>query len=231
MTRSLTLQVQHRLVSEQEFLRCQVAEPFSGPVVDLFRDRIALVLREMTHAGELGDVLADQAVGVFVGAALPGAVGRCEVEGDARFELDEFVVVEFRAVVGGDGCKKPREPSHELEGSGIGLLLGSWHELADEQVAGTALDEADDTVLGVLTDDRVDLPVVRFQAPFDGRWALADVAFSGEAAAGIGAAVEFSALLVGAAQMRFRRARRQNRTLVRRFLRAGRMPGVFLQAR
>ncbi len=48
-----------------------VAEPFSGPVVDLCRNAIAVVLRQVFHALALGQVLADQAVGVLVGAALP----------------------------------------------------------------------------------------------------------------------------------------------------------------
>ena len=52
-----------------------MAEPFAGPLIELAGDRIAVVLRELGHALFLGQVLADQAVGVFVGAAFPDVMG------------------------------------------------------------------------------------------------------------------------------------------------------------
>ena len=44
------------------FLRGAVAEPFSGPVVELSCDSIAVVLREVFHALAVGKILPDQAV-------------------------------------------------------------------------------------------------------------------------------------------------------------------------
>ena len=46
-----------------------MAFPRSG--VELVGDVIALLLSEPGHAGSLGQVLADEAVGVFVRAAFP----------------------------------------------------------------------------------------------------------------------------------------------------------------
>lgn len=61
-----------------------------------------MLLRELGHAGAFGHVLTDQAVGVFVGAALPGMMRCREVERDAGRALELRVVVELGAVVGGD---------------------------------------------------------------------------------------------------------------------------------
>ena len=50
-------------------------ELFHGGVVDLLDDRVELVLGQGVERGFLGQVAADPAVPVLVGAALPGAVG------------------------------------------------------------------------------------------------------------------------------------------------------------
>jgi hypothetical protein len=64
------------------------------------------LLSECRHAGAFGYVLTDQAVGVFIGAALPRVMGRREVERDAGRALELGVVVELCAVVGGDGLNR-----------------------------------------------------------------------------------------------------------------------------
>ena len=46
-----------------------MAFPRSG--VEFVGDVVALLLSESSHAGSLGQVLPNQAVGVFVGAAFP----------------------------------------------------------------------------------------------------------------------------------------------------------------
>ncbi len=78
------------------FLRGTVAKPFAGPVVELCRNAIAVVLRQVFHALALGQVLPDQAVGVFVGAAFPGMVRRGEVEAGLGRMLDHRVAMELR---------------------------------------------------------------------------------------------------------------------------------------
>lgn len=115
--------------------------------------------------------------------------------------LDEFVVMELGAIIGGDGFEVFGESAHQLEGSGIGLLLGTGLELADEQVPGSSLDEADDAVFGVLADDGVDLPVAGFEALLDSGRSFADVAFAGESAAGVIGPVAFAASFSGATQV------------------------------
>ena len=76
MPPDINFELQHRLGFIEALLRGFEAEPFAGPVVKLASDGVAALLRELGHAGAFGDVLTDQAVGVFIGAALPG-VTRC----------------------------------------------------------------------------------------------------------------------------------------------------------
>ena len=57
----------------------------------------------MGEGGSFGEVLSDEAIGVFVGATFPGVVRGGEVEGGAELFFDVFVAVEFGTVVRGDG--------------------------------------------------------------------------------------------------------------------------------
>ena len=59
----------------------------------------------MAQTFAFGQVLSDQSVGVFVGAAFPGVVGRGEVAGGSAVLLKFLVVVELGAVVEGDGVE------------------------------------------------------------------------------------------------------------------------------
>ena len=65
-----------------------------------------------------GQVLADQAVGVLVGAALPGVMRIGEVERHAGGVLDPGVAVELGAVVGGDGLELLGMPADQRDGAG-----------------------------------------------------------------------------------------------------------------
>ncbi len=51
------------------------------------------MLRQVFHALALGQVLADQAVGVFVRAAFPGVVGRREIKPGVGRAFDDRVLV------------------------------------------------------------------------------------------------------------------------------------------
>ena len=71
--------------------------------IDALSDGIALCLGERGQGGALRQVLANQAVGVLVGTALPGVVGRGEVELETSLSLNGCVAVELGSVVGSDG--------------------------------------------------------------------------------------------------------------------------------
>jgi len=62
---------------------CLPAEGLSGSAVDRVRDGFNLFGCPSREVGALGEVLAQQFVGIFVGAALPEAVGISEVDRDA----------------------------------------------------------------------------------------------------------------------------------------------------
>lgn len=56
----------------------------------------------MFHARTLGEILANEAVGVLVAAALPGVVGRSKVAPQRATTFQTLVVMELSAVVEGD---------------------------------------------------------------------------------------------------------------------------------
>ena len=67
---------------------CLPAEGLAGSAVERGGDGFELVAVPAGEVGALREVLAQQAVGVLVGAALPGAVRVGEVDGDAGLDLE-----------------------------------------------------------------------------------------------------------------------------------------------
>jgi hypothetical protein len=59
---------------------------------------MTLELGEMRHAAAFGEILPQEAVGVLIGPALPGVVGRGEVDARGGGTLEVAVLVEFGAV-------------------------------------------------------------------------------------------------------------------------------------
>jgi hypothetical protein len=65
-----------------------------------------MVLRDLGHAQSLGQVLTDEAIGVFVGPTLPRVMGCGEVETNVSGALDLRVAVKLSAIVGSDGLER-----------------------------------------------------------------------------------------------------------------------------
>src|SRR5215475_13471878 len=129
-----------------------VAEAFAGPVVELGGDGVDLAGGPGVEVGALGEVFAEQAVDVFVAAALPGCVGVGEVDGDAGGGGDALVLGEFFAAVPGEGLGEPgRQGAHVLDdgvGDGGGVAPAGQREQGE--VPGGALDDgADGRVRGL----------------------------------------------------------------------------------
>ena len=61
-------------------------EGLSGPAVECCGDRVEVASGVSGEVCAFGEVLAQQAVGVLVGAALPGAVGVTEVDVEAGID-------------------------------------------------------------------------------------------------------------------------------------------------
>ena len=67
----------------EDLVWCLEVEDFARPVVEPLSDDVEVVLGVCAEVGSLGEILSDEAVGVFVAAALPGAVGIGEPDLDA----------------------------------------------------------------------------------------------------------------------------------------------------
>ena len=75
-------------------------EALSGPMVQLLGYRIGVAdASGVDQVGAFGQVLAKQAVGVFVGSPLPGVVGMGEEDGQVQFLLQFDGTGEFAAIV------------------------------------------------------------------------------------------------------------------------------------
>jgi hypothetical protein len=73
----------------------------SRAAVALGRDRVECGLVELAEIGALGEVLAQQAVGVLVAAALPGAAWVAEVDLDTGVDGELDVLGHLPAVIPG----------------------------------------------------------------------------------------------------------------------------------
>ncbi|MFN7087609.1 MAG: hypothetical protein ACK4N4_13445, partial [Burkholderiales bacterium] len=63
-------------VHSEHVVGCSEAEALSGPMIQSFHGEANLFRLDGIEAALLGEVLAHQAIGVLVGAALPGGVRR-----------------------------------------------------------------------------------------------------------------------------------------------------------
>src|SRR6266545_4977261 len=81
--------------------RCTPAEGLAWTAVECERDGGELVGAVSAEVGAPGEVLAQQAVGVLVAAALPGAVRVAEVDLDAGVDPQLCVLGHLRALIPG----------------------------------------------------------------------------------------------------------------------------------
>ena len=181
------------------------AEAAPGTIVELGGDSGALTLSECSEVGALGQVLPQEPVGVFIGAAFPGVVRRGEVDGGVEALLECFVHVELGTVIRSDGVDGMRLVAQDGGGSFKGLPCADARQLADPHESAFAFDDGDRGWLAAAVDS-VDLPVTESGALGDDGWSFGDHAFASETAAAVLAGVALPALLVGAAQMAPERA-------------------------
>jgi hypothetical protein len=85
----------------EDFMGRSVAEATAGAMVEQLLHLADAGSRLASQAGSLGKELPNQAVAVFVRAALPGAVGMGKVNVDARPSREFLVLGEFLALVEG----------------------------------------------------------------------------------------------------------------------------------
>jgi len=76
-------------------------ERFAWSAVEFGSDGVEVLAGVDGQVGALGEVLAEEAVGVFVGAALPGAGRVAEVDGDVGGDGERAVGCHLAALVPG----------------------------------------------------------------------------------------------------------------------------------
>ena len=142
-------------------------EGLSGPAVECCGDRVEVASGVSGEVCAFGEVLAQQAVGVLVGAALPGAVGVTEVDVEVGIDSQLGVLGHLRALVPGQRAAQLLGQRGDRRGDGVahGLgavpgqgraILDSGHlavaghggQVQQHREAGAALDEGADGLSG-----------------------------------------------------------------------------------
>ena len=171
----------------------------AGPGVELPGNGVAFVLGEAGHRGVLWQVLADEAVGVLGGAALPGVIGLGEVEYDPGQALEPRVVMKLGTIVGREG-QDAQSPDHDQEHA-VDLGHGLVEEFADHQKACTPVHEGEDALLGPWSVNQVYLKMPPLKPPLRGRRPLRDIPFTPQNTAAVAAPVGLATSLATLAQV------------------------------
>ena len=135
----------------------------AGSAVEAVLDGLDLGVGDIGEAGAFGEVLADQAVGVLVGGALPGAVGVGEVDRDVGGGGEVGVPGHLASLVPGDRGPygSGQVSDHGLQGGGDGLGVVAGAQAVYEHEAAGALHQGDQGAAPAGADDQVALPVTR----------------------------------------------------------------------
>ena len=137
-----------------------VVESFSGSIVEFLGDGIQVALGECGEVASFGQVLADEAVEIFVGTALPGGVGIGEVDVDAEVFFDAFESGKFQAVVEGERAAKVLGNVEEAFDDGtVHSLNFPVGDGCCEEKSESSLVECDDSSFVIFADYGIAFPV------------------------------------------------------------------------
>lgn len=135
-----------------------------------------VVLRVEGWVGAFGEVLAQEPVGVLVGAALPRGVRVAEVDGHVQRGADPFVQGEFRSLVPGQAVAQEFGQVLHLVDDGLPDVFGvvPVGQVRQDREPGGALDERADGAFVAAAGDEIALPVARDRPVLDLRVSLRD---------------------------------------------------------
>ena len=149
-------------------------EGFAWPVVEFLGDRVEVVLRVDGWVGAFGEVLAQEPVGVLVGAALPRGVRVAEVDGHVQRGADPFVQGEFRSLVPGQAVAQEFGRVLHLVDDGLLDVFGvvPVGQVRQDREPGGTLDGRADGAFVAAAGDEIALPVARDRPVLDLRGSL-----------------------------------------------------------
>lgn len=150
----------------------------SGSGVQSGSNGVAVGLSDGGHGYLFGNVLADQAVEIFVGSPFPRMVGSSEVALQREVSLYLCVTMEFSTVVKGDRLKASLVFINGIQGGLCSGGRGSRFQLLDDREAGFSFNESENAVMPIAADHSVSLPMTESRTGFDRGGALRDVALA-----------------------------------------------------
>src|SRR5205085_1119009 len=164
-------------------------EHFARAVVEQMGDRIEIVLTMHAKIGALGQILADQAIGVLVAATLPGAIGIGEVDLDAGGPGELGVTRHLAAGTVAERLAQARRhvPGQTLEAVLSGERVAAF-QASNHDWARGALDKRANGGAVMRTPHQVAFPMTWHQPLGDVLWPRGDAQFLGDATAPVGAA-------------------------------------------
>ena len=101
-----------------------VAEGFVGSAVECCGDSVQVVACVSVEVGAVGEVLAEETVGVLVGSALPGTLGVAEVDGQVGVCAELGVLCHFGALVPGQGTAELLGQGDDRRSDGVAYGFG-----------------------------------------------------------------------------------------------------------
>ena len=188
-----------------DFVRRAVAETATRPLVERGGDFVTLPLGEAAEVRAFGQVLANQSIGVLVGASLPGVVGSGEVDLGSELALDVLVAMELDSVVGSNRADLVCLVREQFDQASVGVFDGSAGQRPDADQAALALHRSDNARFAA-TVDGVALPVAEAAPAVHDGGPLPDHALASQATAAVVAAIAFAPLLARPAKMTPQRA-------------------------
>ena len=144
---------------EEYLIRCFESQPFSGAVIKPAHGLVEFFLSDGTEVAPFGEVLANQAVGIFVGTAFPGVVRMSEIHPGGEGVCDALVLSTFGAVVEREGMDTAPEGTQELHGRLAECLGGALRKRGEQGVAAFAFHPGDQYAPMTVTDKCVTFPV------------------------------------------------------------------------